>query len=128
MSDLKAFNQFHDWYLDTIHVSKESETLMLGLYLQEQRALVSFIGMNRCALQDFGLQNIVYRIEVLNPGTSQYEKAQQILAKAQRWTDSQPGKIARLFSTCGAEIIVEFDSIEIAMESPDSGGISKAGT
>lgn len=119
MNDLKAFNQFHDWYLDTIHVSQESETLMLGLYLQERRALVSFIGMNRCALQDFGLQNIVYRIEVLNPGTPQYEKAQQILAKAQRWTDSQPGNIARLFSTCGAEIIVEFDSIEIAMESPD---------
>ena len=128
MNDLKAFNQFHDWYLDTIHVSKESETLTLGLYLQERRALLSFIGINRCALQDFGLQNIVYRIETLNPGSPQYETAQQILAKAQRWTDSHPSNFARLFSTCGAEVIVEFNSIEITMESADSGEISKAGT
>ncbi|POR48223.1 hypothetical protein B0G62_115106 [Paraburkholderia eburnea] len=116
MNDLKAFNQFHDWYLDTIHVTKESETLMLCLYLQERRASVLFVGINRCAVQDFSLQNIVYRIEVLTHGTSHYEKAQQILAKTQRWADNQPGNIARLFSTCGAEIVVEFDSIEIALE------------
>lgn len=122
MNDLKAFNQFHDWYLDTIRASKESETLTLGLYLQERRASVSFVGMNRCALQNFGLQNIVYRIEVLNPGTPHHQKAQQILAKAERWTDSQPSNIAWLFSTCGAEIVVEFDSLEIALESTQSIG------
>lgn len=119
MNDLKAFNQFHDWYLDTIRVSQKNEALMLGLYLQERRATVSFVGTNRCAVQDFGLQNIVYRIEVLTLGTPHYEKAQQILAKTQRWNDNQPGNIARLFSTCGAEIVVEFDSIEIALESPN---------
>ncbi|EIM99593.1 hypothetical protein [Paraburkholderia hospita] len=113
MDTLNVFNRFHDWYMDTIQVSKERETLTLGLYLQDQRASVSFVGMNRCVLENLGLQNIVYAIEILEPGTTRFEKAQQILSKAERWTDGQPGIVAQVFSTCGAELVIEFDSIEI---------------
>ncbi|MDR5751054.1 MULTISPECIES: hypothetical protein [unclassified Caballeronia] len=113
MDKLKAFNHFHDWYMDTIHVSKERETLTLGLYLQDQRASVSFVGMNRCVFENLGLQNIVYGIEVLEPGTTRYEKAQRILANAERWTDNKPDKVAQIFATCGAELIIEFDSLAI---------------
>lgn len=113
MGDLKTFNHFHDWYIDTFHVSKERETLTLGLYLQDRRASVSFVGMNRCVLENLGLQNIVYGIEVLEPGTPRYEKAQRILARAERWTDNKPSQVAQIFSTCGADLIVEFDSLEI---------------
>jgi len=52
--------------MDTIQISKERETLTLGLYLQDQRASVSFVAMNRCVL-DLGLQNIVYAIELVEP-------------------------------------------------------------
>lgn len=83
MDDLSAFNHFHDWYMDTIQVSKERETLTLGLYLQDQRASVSFVGLNRCVLENLGLQNIVYAIEIVEPGTSRFGKAQQMLAKAE---------------------------------------------
>ncbi|MGT2470180.1 hypothetical protein [Paraburkholderia terrae] len=113
MDNLSAFNHFHDWCLDTIRVSKVRETLTLGLYLQDQRASVSFVGMNRCVLENLGLQNIVYAIEIVEPGTSRFAKAQQMLAKAERWTDVQPGNVAQVFSTCGAELVVEFDSLEI---------------
>jgi hypothetical protein len=113
MDNLSAFNHFHDWYMDTIHISIERETLTLGLYLQDQRASVSFVGTNRCLLENLGPQNIVYAIEIVEPGTSRFEKAQQTLAKAERWTDGQPGIVAQVFSTCGAELVVEFDSLEI---------------
>jgi hypothetical protein len=113
MDTLNVFNRFHDWYLDSIHVSKERETLTLGLHLQDQRASVSFVGMNRCVLDNLGLQNIVYAIEILEPGTQRFAKAQQTLAKAERWRDVQPGILAQVFSTCGAELVVECDSLEV---------------
>lgn len=116
MDKLSAFNHFHDWYMDTIHVSKVRETLTLVLYLQDRRASVSFVGMNRCVLDNLGLQNIVYAIEILEPGTSRFQKAQQILAKTERWTDGQPAIVAQVFSTCGAELVVEFDSLEIELQ------------
>ncbi|NML33414.1 hypothetical protein [Paraburkholderia antibiotica] len=116
MDDLKAFNHFHDWYIDTFHVSTERETLRLGLYQQDRRASVSFVGMNRCVLENIGLLNIVYGINVLEPGTARWEKAQRVLAKAQRWTDSKPASVAQIVSTCGAELVIEFDLLEI--ESP----------
>ena len=53
--------------MDTIQISKERETLTLGLYLQDQRASVSFVAMNRCVLENLGLQNIVYAIELVEP-------------------------------------------------------------
>ena len=114
MDTLTAFNHFHDWYVDTFHVSKERETLTLGLFLQERRASVSFVGMNRCVLENLSLQNIVYGIELLEPGTTRYEKAERILARAEPWNDIKADKIAQLFSTCGAELIVEFCTLEIS--------------
>ncbi|MBN3758418.1 hypothetical protein G3N95_36295 [Paraburkholderia sp. Tr-20389] len=124
MESLKAFNHFHDWYMDTIHVSKERKTLTLGLFLQDRRASVSFVGMNRCVLDNLGLQNIVYGIEVLEPGTPRYEKAQRILAKAERWTDEKPSRVAQIFSTCGAELVIEFDSLDVASASTEAGADS----
>ncbi|WP_321801812.1 hypothetical protein [Caballeronia sp. J97] len=113
MNTLKAFNYFHDWYLDTIHVSKEDETLTLSLYLQDRRVSVSFIGMNRCVLENLSLQNIVYGIEVLEPGTQRYERAERVLAKAESWNDRKAGVLVQIFSTCGAELVIEFDTLEI---------------
>lgn len=113
MDTLKTFNHFHDWYMDTVHISTEREALTLSMYLQDQRASVSFVGINRCVFENLGLQNIVYGIEVLEEGTGRYESAQRRLDKAERWTDNKPSKLAQLFSTCGAELIVEFDSLEI---------------
>ncbi|NIF76562.1 hypothetical protein F3J20_03980 [Paraburkholderia sp. Cy-641] len=117
MDKLNAFNHFHDWYMDTLHVSTERETLTLSLYLQNRRASLSFVGMSRCIVENLGLQNIVYAIDMLEEGTERYEKAQRRLATAERWTDNQPGKLAQLFSTCVAELIVEFDSLEIETSS-----------
>jgi len=31
MDKLNAFNHFHDWYMDTLHVSTKRETLTLSL-------------------------------------------------------------------------------------------------
>jgi hypothetical protein len=113
MNTLKSFNHFHDWYVDTFHVSRERETLTLGLYLQDRRATVSFVRMNRCVLENLSLQNIVYGIELLEPGTSRFDNATRVLARAEPWNDVGAEHVAQLFSTCGAELIVEFAELEI---------------
>ncbi|AQG97405.1 hypothetical protein A9R05_00060 [Burkholderia sp. KK1] len=113
MGNLIAFNHFHDWYIDTFRVSKERETLTLGLYLEDRRASLSFIGMNRCVLENLSLQNIVYSIEILEPGTQRYERAERVLAKAEPWNDTKSSKVAQLFSTCGVELVIEFNALEI---------------
>jgi len=46
-------------------------------------------------------------------GTPRFEPAQQLLAKAERWTDIKPGVMVQDVSTCGAKLVVEFDSLEI---------------
>ncbi|CAG9217043.1 hypothetical protein BCAR13_360020 [Paraburkholderia caribensis] len=74
---------------------------------------MSFVGTRRCVLENLAFQNIVYAIEILAPGMPRFEKAQHRLAKAERWTDKQPGVVAQVCSTCGAELGVEFDSLEI---------------
>lgn len=72
MDTLKAFNYFHDWYVDTFNVSKERETLTLGLYLEDRRASVSFVGMNRCVLTKSRSSKHRNGIEILEPGTQRY--------------------------------------------------------
>ncbi|CAH2798185.1 MAG: hypothetical protein CBHOC_3461, partial [uncultured Caballeronia sp.] len=39
------------------------------------------------------------------------------LAKAESWSDIKADKVAQLFSTCGAELVVEFDALEVREDS-----------
>lgn len=113
MDNLQTFNHVHDWHVDGIRVSKEREGADVEPVSARPTVSLSFVGMNRCAFENPGLQNIVYGLEILELGTPRHEKAQHILATAQRCTDKKPSRIAQTFSTCGAELVAEVESLEI---------------
>ncbi|SEI55437.1 hypothetical protein [Paraburkholderia diazotrophica] len=115
---LEQFGGFHDWYLDVIATSKEGgantpNTLILGLCDQSRRATVTFCGVTRASIVDGGLLNIVNSIEVLTVGNAAYPAAIAMLKKSAHFGTHSANHIAYLFSTVGAEIAVEFDSLKI---------------
>ncbi len=113
MDELKKFVYFHDWYIDTLTVG-DGYRLTLGMKLDDRRATVTFAGTSRCVVEHFGLLNIVYDIKILQPGGALYDKAIAALLRSEHFSKKQGRCIALVAATAGAEIIVEFESLEIA--------------
>lgn len=112
MDDLKKFVYFHDWHIDILAV-REGNRLTLGLKFNEQRATLTFVGTSRCAIEHFGLVNIVYDIKILQPGDAHYDRAQAALAKADRYSKMPGRHIAFVAATAGAQLAIEFESLDI---------------
>jgi hypothetical protein len=74
---------------------------------------VTFLGATRCLIEHFGLLNIVYHIQILEPGTSRYESSLNALTNSDRFSDEHASHIALVAATVGAEIVVEFSSLRI---------------
>ncbi|WNC91525.1 hypothetical protein RI103_09330 [Paraburkholderia sp. FT54] len=116
--ELEKFGNFHDWYIDIIATSKEGggstpNTLTLALYDQTRRATVTFCGVTRAAIEGGGLLNIVNAIEVLEQDNEAYAVAISMLERSAHFGRHHGDHIAYVFSTVGAEIAVEFDSLRI---------------
>jgi hypothetical protein len=112
MDELKKFVYFHDWDIDILAV-REGNRLTLGLKFDDRRATVTFVGTSRCAVEHFGLTNIVYDIKILQPGEARYDKALAVLAGTDRFSEKPGCCIAFVAATAGAELVVEFESMEI---------------
>jgi hypothetical protein len=118
---LEQFGDFHDWYLDAIATSKDGgantpNALTLGLYDQSRRATITFRGVTRASIIDGGLLNIVNSIEMLKPGNEAYPTAMAILEKSAHFGKRRADHVAYVFATVGAEIAIEFDTLEINAE------------
>ncbi len=118
IDELEKFGGFHDWYIDIIATGKEEgastpNTLTLALYDQNRRATVTFRGVTRATIDGGGLLNIVNAIEVLEPDSEAYPAAIEMLKKSAHFGARRGAHIAYVFSTVGAEIAIEFDSIRI---------------
>jgi hypothetical protein len=110
--NIENLEQLRGWYLDILAVREENR-LTLGLKLDDRRATVTFVGTSRCEVGRFGILNIVGEIQVLRPGEPHYDKALAALAKTDRFSEKQGGCIAFVGTAAGAELFVEFDSLEI---------------
>lgn len=112
MDDLKKFVCFHDWQIDAIAV-RDRNKLSLELHFDDKRATVTFVGTSRCVVDHFGLLNIVYEIRLLQPGEARYAKALAALENADRHSHPPGRQIALVAATAGAELVVEFDELEL---------------
>jgi hypothetical protein len=112
---LRAWDHFHDWYLDRIDVgpNQEPRTLALGLYLRDDRATVVFEGVTCCSLENFGLLNIVYSLRIVDSTDKNYDRAIAILNKGERLSERKAPQVAFVYSTLGAELAIEFDSLRV---------------
>ncbi|MGS0895849.1 hypothetical protein ACVBGC_25450 [Burkholderia stagnalis] len=82
---------------------------------KQDRARLVFKGATRCWCNDFLIQNIISSIKVLTDFNSdEYLQALATLDKSYSWGKGQPLKsIASVQATLGAELLVEYDSLEI---------------
>jgi len=112
---LKAWGYFHDWSLDSVSVGPNAEprTLTLGLYIGERRVGVTFSGATCVSVKQFGLLNIVYGIHVVAPGDTKHARASAVLETGERLTHRRAALLVFVYSTLGAELAIECDSLEV---------------
>ncbi|CAD6518947.1 hypothetical protein LMG27952_01084 [Paraburkholderia hiiakae] len=121
MDKLKEFEYFHDWNLEVI-ATRDRHKLIVVLECGGQRAALSFNKTSRCTIEHFGVaNNIVFEVKVLKSGDANYDLALSMLSKSERFSKIPGRQIAMIVATAGAELAVEFDSIEITLESPNVG-------
>ncbi|NML33412.1 hypothetical protein [Paraburkholderia antibiotica] len=110
-------NAFHDWYLMGVLADREARIVELALMFDngKDRARVQFKGATRCLANDFLIQNIIYEVKVLTDFESpDYQRALHALEKSYFGKESRPNKpIASLSATLGAELPIEFDTVEV---------------
>ena len=112
---LDDWGHFHDWYLDRVAVgpNEEPRKLMLGLYLGNQQATVTFEGVTCFHLDGFGLLNIVYSLRLVDLSDKDHSRVIAQLSKGERLSDRRGGTVAYMYSSLGAELAIEFDSLTV---------------
>lgn len=122
---LNKHESFHDWYLLGIAADMERQTVELRLMFdnKEDRARLLFKGATRCWINDFLIQNIISSIKVLSDfDADEYKKALLSLDRSYSWGKGKPLKnIAIIEATLGADVLIEFDSLDVEPESPSTG-------
>ncbi|WP_244817750.1 hypothetical protein [Caballeronia sp. Lep1P3] len=114
---LKAFDYFHDWYVDSIalqgnEASTCPDTLTLVLSLADRRVSIAFAGMTRLGIENGGTVNIVLSMEEVQPNTEVNAIAQRLLKQSLRGKRTAQ-HVVYLHPTAGFAIAVEFDFLAI---------------
>ncbi|KXU89342.1 hypothetical protein CI15_09975 [Paraburkholderia monticola] len=99
-------------------MDKEVVELHLMFDNKKDRVRLSFGGATRCWVNDFLIQNIIDAIKVLTDFNSDADrKALALLDKTYSWGKGKPLKnIAVVEASLGAELLIEFDSLEVEPE------------
>jgi hypothetical protein len=114
MDELKKFDYFHDWNIDMLGV-RDRHKLIVGLEYDGKRATLTFDGTRCCTVEHFSVaNNIVFEVKILKPEDTNYDLALTMLAKSERFTDKSGSQIAIILATAGAEMAVEFETLEVA--------------
>ncbi|WP_103702818.1 hypothetical protein [Paraburkholderia eburnea] len=114
MENLKEFDYFHDWNIDVLAV-RDRNKLIVALEDNGKRATLTFNKTSRCTVEHFSVtNNIVFEVKIVKPGDKNYDLALSMLSKSERFTDTPGRQIAIVLATAGAEIAVEFETLDVA--------------
>ncbi|OAJ51843.1 hypothetical protein A6V36_14830 [Paraburkholderia ginsengiterrae] len=123
METLKKFESFHDWYLMGISADMKAGVVELALMFDDgkARARVRFKGASRCHMNDFLIQNIIYDAKILTDySASEYKRALDSLETSYFGKENhQPKPIAVFAATLGAELLVEFETVDVVSGSTE---------
>jgi hypothetical protein len=110
---LARWNHFHDWYLDSIRIgpNQEPRSLTLGLHFGSDRATIRFDGVTCFSVDGLGLLNIVYSLRLIDAANKNYDSVIAALNKGERLSKRKASEVAFLYSSLGAELAIEFDSL-----------------
>ncbi|NIF77197.1 hypothetical protein F3J20_07255 [Paraburkholderia sp. Cy-641] len=113
MDKLTQFNYFHDWNISALAV-RDRHKLIVLLEDDGKRATATFSGTSRCTVEHFSVSNnIVFELKLLKPGDTNYDLALAMLSKSERFSDTPGRQVAIILATAGAELAVEFETLEI---------------
>ncbi|MGF6789333.1 hypothetical protein [Paraburkholderia sp. 35.1] len=116
MDKLKEFGYFHDWYINAL-VVRDKHKLIVMLEDEGKRATATFSGTSRCTVEHFSVSNnIVFEMKILTPGDTNYDLARAMLSKSERFSKTPGSQVALVLATAGAELAVEFETLEIDAE------------
>lgn len=115
---LMAWDHFHDWYLDSVALGPNVEpgTLTLGLHRGDRRVAVTFDGVTCASVEHLGLLNIVYGIHIVPSTDARHARASAVLERGERLTERKAALLVFVFSTLGAELAIECDSVSVQEE------------
>ncbi|WP_322034203.1 hypothetical protein [Paraburkholderia sp. J76] len=112
---LTAWNHFHDWFMDSVAIGPnvEPRTVTLGLHLGNKRTAVTFEGVTCVTVEHLGLLNIVYGIHIVPPNDTKYARVSAVLGRGERLTHRRAALLVFVYSTLGAELAIECDSLAV---------------
>ncbi|KXU91370.1 hypothetical protein CI15_02025 [Paraburkholderia monticola] len=112
MENEKTLDGFHDSYLIGIDVDHLTNSITLKLRLGGTVTSLIFLGATRFLLTEMLIQNIVYDIRELIPGSDAHQNAKALLDKTY-WKVKKPGsRIVTITASLGAELFIEFESVQ----------------
>ncbi len=117
LDNFDRFHSFHDWIFAGICADKRSGTVHLDLLSDDFREhkTIIFMDATRCLVTDYGMENIVYSIDLLSDFTSpKFIAARQILDRSTPFGRGlPPKKIAVLTASFGGEAWIEYGGYRV---------------
>lgn len=112
MDNDNILDGFHDSYIIGVDLDHLTNTLTLKMRLGDTVTSLVFQGVTRFLLTEMLMQNIVYDIKNLIPGSHAHQNAKVLLDKTY-WQVKKPGsRIIAITASLGAELFIEFESVE----------------
>lgn len=82
-----------------------------------KHATLTFSGTSRCTVEHFSVaNNIVFEVQALKQGDANYDLALSMLAKSEQFSKTRGRQISMIVATAGAELAVEFDTLDIEVK------------
>jgi hypothetical protein len=123
IDNFDRFQSFHDWIFAGYSADNRGGAVRLELVSDDfkEHKTIIFMGATRCLVADYGMENIVYSLNILcDFESAEFKAARQILDRSTPFGRGlPPQKIAVLTASFGGEAWIEYSKYRILSE--DSG-------
>jgi hypothetical protein len=117
LDNFDRFHSFHDWIFAGISADKRGGAVHLELVSDDfrERKTIIFMDVTRCLVTDYGMENIVYSLDILSDFSSpKFTAARDILDRSTPFGRGlPPKKIAVLTASFGGEAWIEYSGYRV---------------
>jgi hypothetical protein len=117
IDNFDRFHSFHDWIFAGYSADGRGGAVYLELVSDDfkEHKTIIFMGATRCLVRDYGMENIVYSLDILSDFESaRFALARQILDRSTPFGRGlPPQKIAVLSASFGGEAWIEYSKYRI---------------
>jgi hypothetical protein len=123
LDNFGRFNSFHDWIFAGYSADNRGGEVHLELVSDDSKEhkTIIFMDVARCLVTDYGIENIVYSLDILTDFDSpKFMAARQILDQSTPFDRGlPPQKIAVLTASFGGEAWIEYVKYRVLSKTPD---------